>query len=151
MDRKGPLVVLEYPGGKGGGMTSIRYQQQVLAGPLLDFYNDMKVLRGYMPFQQDGAPSHTSRSTAWWLSSHNIPQFFHPPSSPDLNPIEPLWLELKRALYHHNHTPTTIQQLKDFARMAWDQISVETVNGHIGRMHDRVAAVIVAKGGHTQF
>src|SRR6266478_3732256 len=97
MDRKGPLVVLEYPGGKGGGMTSIRYQQQVLAGPLLDFYNDMKVLRGYMQFQQDGAPSHTSRSTVWWLSSHNIPLFFHPPSSPDLNPIEPLWLELKRA------------------------------------------------------
>jgi hypothetical protein len=27
---KGPLIVLEYPGGKGGGMTTLRYQQQVL-------------------------------------------------------------------------------------------------------------------------
>ena len=28
--RKGPLVVLEYPRGKGGGMNSTRYQDQVL-------------------------------------------------------------------------------------------------------------------------
>ena len=30
--RKGPLVVLEYPGGKGGGMNSKRYCEQVLEG-----------------------------------------------------------------------------------------------------------------------
>ena len=34
-DSKGPLVVLEYPGGKGGGMNAARYQDQVLSGPFI--------------------------------------------------------------------------------------------------------------------
>jgi hypothetical protein len=33
---KGPLVVLEYPGGKGGGMTAARYCEQVLEVYLKD-------------------------------------------------------------------------------------------------------------------
>jgi hypothetical protein len=32
-DCKGPLVVLNYPGGKGGGMTAERYQDQVATVP----------------------------------------------------------------------------------------------------------------------
>ena len=40
--RKGPLVVLEYPGGKGGGMNSKRYCEQVLEKALGDFYDKMK-------------------------------------------------------------------------------------------------------------
>jgi hypothetical protein len=39
---KGPLVVLEYPGGCGGGMTAQQYINQVLEGPLLEFYNSRK-------------------------------------------------------------------------------------------------------------
>jgi hypothetical protein len=40
---KGPLVVLEYPGGKGGGMDSNRYREQVLEGVLLEFYEEEEV------------------------------------------------------------------------------------------------------------
>jgi hypothetical protein len=35
---KGPMVVLEYPGGKGGGMNANRYQEQVLECKLYDYY-----------------------------------------------------------------------------------------------------------------
>jgi hypothetical protein len=35
---KGPLVVLEYPGGKGGGMNAKQYQEQVLKAKLHDYY-----------------------------------------------------------------------------------------------------------------
>ncbi|KAF8060126.1 hypothetical protein FPV67DRAFT_1564293 [Lyophyllum atratum] len=35
---KGPLIVLEYPGGKGNGMNSGRYQEQVLDGVLIPFH-----------------------------------------------------------------------------------------------------------------
>lgn len=55
---KGPLVILEYPGGKGGGMTAQRYIDQVLSGPLTKFYKKMKHSRPLFQFQQDGAPSH---------------------------------------------------------------------------------------------
>lgn len=150
-DRKGPLVVLDYPGGKGGGMSSKCYQEQVLGGPFWDFYTQMKDERKYMQFQQDGAPSHHSKSTLSWLANQNIPLFFHPPNSPDLNPIEPIWLELKCILYCRFHTPTTVDELKQFVHTAWAEITIETINKHIGHMHDRAEAVFAAKGGHTRF
>ena len=56
--RKGPLVVLEYPGGKGGGMNTDRYREQVLEGVLKDFYKQMDAERDGVIFQQDGAMSH---------------------------------------------------------------------------------------------
>ena len=40
--RRGPLVVLEYPGGRGGGMTAERYQEQVLEETLLPFWKEMR-------------------------------------------------------------------------------------------------------------
>lgn len=149
--RKGPLVVMEYPGGKGGGMNSRRYQQQILEDVFFDFYACLKQSRGYMQFQQDGAPAHTSKSTLAWLAANKIPLFFHPPNSPDLNPIEPVWFELKRILQHHSHSPTTIDELKQFVRTAWDEISMNTINKHIDDMPDRAASVLRVKGGHTRF
>ena len=92
---KGPLVVLEYPGGKGGGMNSARYREQVLNGVLKEWYNEMTVKRGHVYFQQDGAPSHTSKSTKQWFKENGIKLFPHPSCSPDISPIEPVWHELK--------------------------------------------------------
>ena len=70
--RKGPLVVLEYPGGKGGGMNSRRYCEQVLEGALGDFYAKMKQAHSHIQFQQDNAPCHTSKWMKKWLGDHNI-------------------------------------------------------------------------------
>ena len=101
--RKGPLVVLEYPGGKGGGMNSTRYQDQVLEPTLKAFYKQMNHERQNVHFQQDSAASHRSKSTMKWFTDNQIPLFHHPASSPDLNPIEPVWLDLKNILSSHTH------------------------------------------------
>jgi hypothetical protein len=47
---KGLLVVLEYPGGKEGGMDRNQYREQVLEGVLLEFYEDMKNKRWVVYF-----------------------------------------------------------------------------------------------------
>jgi hypothetical protein len=39
--QKGPLVILEYPGGKRSGMNLKRYQEQVLEGVFLHFHAQM--------------------------------------------------------------------------------------------------------------
>ena|ERR1700689_2192478 len=65
---KGPMVVLEYPGGKGGGMNAERYQEQVLERKLYNYYMDRMEKMGQVKFQQDGAPSHTAHSTKAWLA-----------------------------------------------------------------------------------
>ncbi|KAJ7585332.1 hypothetical protein C8J56DRAFT_788619, partial [Mycena floridula] len=74
---KGPLLVLEYPRGKGGGMNSERYQKQVLDGKLLKFYADMNAEQPGTLFQQDDAPAHHSKSTQRWFGHHQIPLFSH--------------------------------------------------------------------------
>lgn len=149
--RKGPLIVLEYPGGKGGGMNSVRYQEQVLDGVLRDFFAEMKSEKPQLKFQQDNAPSHRSKSTMKWFKESGIPLLFHPPSSPDLSPIEPVWHELKKVLRALPHLPTTIQELRAAILSVWDTLPIEDVDKHIDRMHDRVEAILAAKGGHTRF
>lgn len=149
--RKGPLVVLEYPGGKGGGMNSVRYREQVLDGVLKDFYNKVNTPRRRVVFQQDGAASHKSKATKRWFDQNGIPLLFHPASSPDLSPIEPVWHELKRVLRALPHPPNTVEQLQEAVRAAWDGLPIEDVDKHVARMPDRVKAVLGAKGGHTRF
>jgi hypothetical protein len=149
--RKGPLVVLEYPGGKGGGMNTARYQEQVLEGVLKEFYEQMDAERDGVIFQQDGAASHRSKSTKKWLSDHGIPLLFHSASSPDLSPIEPVWHELKTIIRGLRHPPNTTQQLIAAVHDAWETLPIPDVNKHIVRMPDRVEAILAAKGGHTRF
>ena len=147
--RKGPLVVLEYPGGRGGGMTAARYQEQVLDRVLHEFYMEMAEERGQIMFQQDGAPCHRAASTRRWLDLNSIEKAPHPPVSPDVNPIEPLWHTLKTRIRSHAHIPTSLDELKLAAKEAWAQISKEDIDKHVKSMEDRVRAVIAAKGGHT--
>lgn len=149
--RKGPLVVLEYPGGKGGGMTAKRYQEQVLNGPLKAFHAEVSEKIGKIFFQQDNAPSHNSKSTLACLQQANITLFPHPPSSPDLNPIEPVWHELKAILRALPHTPTSVAELCAAVHAAWDSLSLEVINKHVGTMEQRVQAVLAACGGHTGY
>ncbi len=135
-DRKGPLVVLDYPGGKGGGMTAARYQSQILDGPLHDFYQEMCEERGIAVFQEDGASCHTAKSTKEWLARNSVESFPHPAKSPDMSPIEPLWNTLKTILRARSHPPTSITELKTAVQEAWNQITPRDINAHVKHMGD---------------
>lgn len=149
--RKGPLLVLEYPGGKGGGMNTKRYIEQVLEGKVKDFYAEMKKTRGRIHFQQDNAPSHTGKTVKKWLADHEIPFLFHPPNSPDLSPIERVWHELKDIIRSLVPQPSNIEQLKAAVYDAWDSLDIQDIDKHILGMCDRVTAVRKANGGHTRY
>ena len=148
---KGPMVILEYPGGKGGRMNADRYQEQVLECKLYDYYMERMEEMGQVNFQQDGAPLHTARSTTAWLARNSIEKFPHPPSSPDLSPIEPLWKTLKNYITGQPHLPSSIAELKKAACEAWDQITEEDINAHVKHMNDRVQAVLAVQVGHTRY
>ena len=132
-------------------MTAAWYQEQVLEGVLLPFYDVMKMEKGDIVFQQDGAPSHNAKTTQKWFSDRNIPLFPHPPSSPDLNPIESVWHELKQRLQRRRHHPTSISELIAAVTEEWAGIDVEVIDRYTSRMDKVVEAVISAHGGHTQY
>ncbi|KAF5328257.1 hypothetical protein D9619_013376 [Psilocybe cf. subviscida] len=148
--RKGPLVILDYPGGRGGGMTAVRYKEQVLECALLGFYKEMKRERYLVDFQQDGASCHHAKLSLRWFQAAGISLVDHPPNSPDLNPIEPIWHDLK-TLVRSLGPISTLNGLKSAVRRAWELLPVEKVDKQISLMPARVAAVLEAKGEHTQF
>lgn len=149
--KKGPMVVLEYPGGKGGGMNARRYREQVLETHLLNFYMETSEERGFIAFQQDGAGSHIAGVTKKWLGDHMVERFPHPAASPDMSPIEPVWHVLKEKLRALPRTPTSKEELKIVIREAWDSITEQEIDKYVNSMQDRVRALIEARGGHTKY
>jgi len=66
-------------------------------------------------------------------------------------PIEPVWYELKKLVCDCPHLPTTVDELKAAVLAAWDELDIANVDKYILSMPDRVAAVLVSKGGHTHY
>jgi transposase len=148
---KGPIVVLDFPGGRGGGMNSKRYCDQVLSGPFLEYYTAMRLERGEVYMMQDNARCHTSKSTLQWFAKHEVILLDHPPTSPDLNPIENVWADIKRAIRSRPRAPTSIEELKTAVFEAWESLRQEDIDRYILSMPKRVQAVLKAKGGNTQY
>ena len=148
---KGPLIALEYLGGKGGGMNLKWYQEQVLNGILLEYWGQKCCERGEVVFQQDSTSGHMSKSTKKWFFNHQVPLFPHPTSSPDINPIEPVWHELKKCVCTLWCSSTTMDELINVVTKIWDELLLEDIDKHINGMSNRVQAVLDAKGGHTHY
>ena len=148
---KGPMVVLEYPGGPEGGMTVDWYQEQVLEKVLFNYYCQISEERGQVTFQQDGASSHCTKSTSAWLGRNGIQTFPHPSSSPNLSPIEPLWHWLKTLIRQWPHPPTSLDELKEAVQEGRNQIVLEDIDAHVKHMEDWVKVVLKAKGGHMKY
>ena len=72
-----------------------------------------------------------------------------PSQSPDLNPIESLWYDLKMA--EHERNPSNLKELEQFLQEEWKQIPVERCAKLIDTYPKRLAAVIAAKGGSTKY
>ena len=68
-----------------------------------------------------------------------------PSQSPDLNPIEMLWQDLKQAVQARK--PSNIQQLKEFCKEEWGKIPIEHCQRLVQTYKKRLQAVVDAKGG----
>ncbi len=80
------------------GINGPKYAEWVLRGPLLDAVRVLEG-RGRHPLvQKDNAPIHNNDYCDKTQAELGLVRFPHPPTSPDLNPIENAWFELQSRL-----------------------------------------------------
>ena len=93
--------------------------------------------------QQDNDPKHISKSTTEWLQQKKIRLLECPSESPDLNPIEMQWHDLKRAV--HTRHPKNIVEPKQFCKEEWSKIPPDRCAGLIRNYGKRLFEVFAAK------
>src|SRR4029434_2358826 len=72
-----------------------------------------------------------------------------PSQSPDINPMENLWLDSKRAV--HARSPRNLTELEQFCKDEWSKIAVSRCANLIETYPHRLSAVIAAKCASTKY
>lgn len=103
-------------------------------------------------FQQDNDPKHTAKTVQDYIrrARYLVLQNW-PAQSPDLNPIENLWKELKTRTYSHRPRPTNKEELFNVVKHEWEALPVNLLKKLVHSMPRRITAVIKANGGHTKY
>ena len=101
-------------------------------------------------FQQDSAPCHTSKKVKDWMIENGVQVLEWPGNSPDLNPIENLWMVLKRKV--RLCRPSNVQDLIYHIKRSWClDITPELCQKLVQSMPKRLKSVIESKGFATKY
>jgi transposase len=135
---------------KNQRITSLVYRDQILLGPLTDFYNESRVEILEPIIMEDNAPVHKGHCVVE-RKRLNWPEYSHPPNSPDLNPIENIWAHMKRVITTKHRYVSSKKEMMRVIQEVWDNYTDTQWDNLIASMPRRMLAVIKAKGGPTRY
>ena len=99
---------------------------------------------------QDNDPKHTSRYAAAFMVRNGINWWKTPPESPDLNPIENMWHELKEFV-RREVKPKTKDELVNGITAFWNTVDVAKCTRYIRHLRKVIPRVIELKGDATGY
>ena len=136
------LVILD------GNLTGQRYLDQVIQPQVLPH---LRTMGNGAIYQDDNAPPHRARIVNAVLHQENINHMDWPAKSPDLNPIENLWDDLKRRVSNRPHSPHTVAELCVALVEEWQHIPQLQIQNLINSMRHRCVAVCRANGSYSKY
>lgn len=121
---------------------------EILEKTLLPFVRD--VYPDSHRFMADNDPKHTSILAQEFLSSNNIVWWRTPAESPDLNPIENMWHELKEYI-RREVKPQRKDELIQGIKRFWETVDVAKCKKYIGHLQKVIPKVIEQNGEPTGY
>ncbi len=126
----GPIVPLE---GSVIGKTHTKVIQKYVVSTLQKHFP-----HGNRIFQENNATSHHSKVVAATHENVKIVILPWPTQSPDLNPIENLWTEMKMMVRCHTPPLSNIWELEKYIKDAWKDVPLEYYKKLIDSMPQRI-------------
>lgn len=146
MTAQGPGFLTRIDGGLNAELYCNILQDEFMQ--TLDYYG---LDKSDIIFQQDNDPKHTANRTKQWFFENHINVLDWPAQSPDLNPIEHLWFNLKQKLNSYPTQPASIHELWERIQCEWEKITPQECLNLIESMPRRVQNVLQVKGGYTKY
>ncbi|KAG2463316.1 TCB1 transposase, partial [Polypterus senegalus] len=130
-----------------GKMTAAMYRD-ILDENLLQSALYLRLGRRFT-FQQDNDNKHTAKISKEWLQDNSVNVLEWPSQSPDLNPMEHLWRDLKMAV--HRRFPANLMGLERCCKEEWTKLAKDRCAKLVALYSKRLEAVIAAKGALTKY
>lgn len=140
--RRTPLVVVE------GNMTSVQYRDRILR-PIVQPYQQH--IGDRFVLQDDNARPHRSHLVNNFLREAQINRMKWPAVSPDMNPIEHAWDQLKQAVRRRRNPPLTLDDLRRATVEEWDRMEQDNLDRLVDSLPRRVRACFNARGAATRY
>ena len=130
-----------------GTMDATLYVQ-ILDQALLPFLEE--VYPDGHRFMQDNDPKHTSRLAKAFMIEKSVNWWPTPAESPDLNPIENMWHELKEFI-RREVKPTSKDELVEGIKAFWSMVTGEKCRKYIRHLRKVIPQVIELGGAATGY
>ena len=139
----GPIVPIE---GSVTGQTHVKIINDYVVLTLHEYFP-----RGNRIFQEDNALPHHSKVAVATRKNAKIVTLDWPAQSPNLNPIENLWAEMKVMAHRRTSHSPNLKVLEKYVKDAWNNLPLEYYKKLIDSMPRRIEAVIAANGSRINY